>query len=148
MVLMHCSKHVAIRQSAVARLDEIFRGKEDVIGIRRIDRQPAHVKWALVNERIARHQPPTCAAVVGTPHHAFLRLNNRVNALSCDCEPDAAHQTARQSATTQPSPRETAVGRFEDAVRRTTAAKAPRRSPKLPHTGENDFWIARIDRDV
>ena len=48
MVLMHGALDVAIGLAAVARLDEILGREEDVIGVRRIDREPAHVEGPLI----------------------------------------------------------------------------------------------------
>src|SRR6516164_520925 len=119
MILVDGGNDVTICLPAVASLDQILGGEEDMVGIRWIDREPAHIKWPLIHQRVPRHKPPVLAAVIGAPQNALFRLNQRINAYPSsstlsNAQSDPAHIACGQTAAAQAPPVHAAVDRLED----------------------------------
>ena len=118
--------------------------------IRRIDGQPAHVERALIDQRVARHQPPVRAAVVGAPKHALPSIE------SARRRARPGERRARFAPSRRPAircraaaPRRAAVGRLEDAVesdRRCVKLHGTRRNCQMP--AKTTLGLSRIDRNV
>src|SRR3982751_4935186 len=95
-------------------------------------------------------ETPVAAVVVGAIETRVLRLDERVHPIgiaSGDLHGDLAHCLARK-AVRETAPRGAAVLRLIDATAAAPAFHAPGMDDELPHPGDEDIGIMRVERDV
>ena len=137
--------------AAIDRAEE--PGVQDIesVGRARVRVDLAEIPGTLTKTEVVIDLRPVIAAVVGLKDAAFLRLDDRVNAIGIGARnghADAPENALRQTVSLQMLPGVAAIGRAIKPAPFTAAGEKPRLPPHLPERGEQSVRIMRVENDV
>ena len=89
--------------------------------------------------------------IIGTVKTAFLRLDDRINAIGIGTgnrDADLTQDSLGETVTLEMFPGNAIVFRSVKSTSWTAAGKKPRLPSRLPEGCENNVWIVRIKNDI